>query len=66
MTNSTNVPVNIKTSWSEQKAKLKERFSNITDTDLHYANGRKNEMLAGIELKLGKTKEELNKILSGL
>ena len=55
----------VKGNWNEQKGKLKQKFAVLTDNDLMYEEGRKDEMLGKLQIKLGKTKEELNKILSG-
>ncbi len=52
--------------WNEQKGKLKQRFATLTDNDLMFLEGKKDEMLGRLQLKLGKTKEELKKILSEL
>jgi uncharacterized protein YjbJ (UPF0337 family) len=53
----------IKSKWEIQKAKLKQRFADLTDNDLMYLEGKKDEMLGKLEVKLGKTKEEIRKIL---
>lgn len=53
----------LKGDWDVQKAKLKQRFANLTDNDLMFLDGKKDEMLGKLEIKLGKTKEELRKIL---
>lgn len=55
-----------KGSWNEQKAKLKKRFATLTDNDLLYDEGKKEEMMARIQIKIGKTKDELHKILTDL
>jgi uncharacterized protein YjbJ (UPF0337 family) len=49
--------------WNLQKSKLKQAFATLSDNDLMYAEGKKDEMLADLQIKLGKTKEELQKIL---
>ncbi len=54
----------MKGKWNEQKAKLKQKFATLTDDDLQFAEGKKDEMMAKLQIKLGKTKEELHKILS--
>lgn len=54
----------LKGNWDEQKAKLKQKFAALTDNDLLFAQGKKEEMMAKLEIKLGKTKEELHKIIS--
>jgi uncharacterized protein YjbJ (UPF0337 family) len=55
----------VKGNWNEQKGKLKQQFANLTDDDLMFAEGKKDEMLGKLQIKLGKTKEELHRIISG-
>ena len=52
--------------WNEQKSQLLIKFPTLTEADLHYENGKKDEMLAKVQVKLGKTKEELATIISAL
>lgn len=52
----------IKGTWNEQKGKLKKQFAVLTDNDLMYEEGQRDEMLGKLQIKLGKTKEELMKI----
>ena len=56
----------LKGTWEEQKGKLKQKFAALTDNDLMFSEGKKEEMLGRIQIKLGKTKEELHKIISSL
>jgi uncharacterized protein YjbJ (UPF0337 family) len=56
----------VKGNWNEQKGKLKQKFAILTDNDLMFAEGKKDEMLGKIQIKLGKTKEEMMKIISDL
>lgn len=56
----------IKGNWKEQKGKLKQKFSILSDDDLMYAEGKKEEMLGNLQKKLGKTKDELQAILAAL
>ena len=56
----------IKGNWDEQKGKLKQQFATLTDNDLLFAEGKKDEMMGKLQIKLGKTKEELHKIISSL
>jgi uncharacterized protein YjbJ (UPF0337 family) len=56
----------LKGNWNEQKGKLKQRFAALTDDDLMFAEGKKDEMLGRLQIKLGKTKEELYKIIAAL
>lgn len=55
-----------KGNWEEQKGILKKKFSTITDNDLIYLEGKKEEMLGKLQTKLGKTKEELQEVLKSL
>ena len=55
-----------KGNWLEQKGKLKQKFAELTDDDLLFEQGKKEEMLGKIQVKLGKTKEELQKIIDAL
>jgi uncharacterized protein YjbJ (UPF0337 family) len=56
----------IKGKWNEQKGKLKQKFAALTDNDLMYEEGKKDEMLGKLQTKLGKTKDELAKIIAAL
>jgi len=50
--------------WNEQKGKLKQQFAQLTDNDLLFAEGTKDEILGRLQIKLGKTKDELYKIIA--
>lgn len=56
----------VKGNWNELKGKLKEKFATLTDNDLIFEEGKKEEMLGRLQIKLGKTKEELHKIIASL
>ena len=56
----------VKGNWNEQKGKLKQKFAILTDNDLMYDEGKKEEMLGKLQITLGKSKDELNKILDSL
>ncbi|EKB48180.1 CsbD family protein [Cecembia lonarensis] len=55
----------IKGNWNELKGKLKERYSELTDDDLAYAEGQEDQLLGKIQKKTGAAKEELSKLLFG-
>ena len=61
----TNLKV-LKGNWNEQKGKLKQKFAALTDNDLLFAEGKEDEMLGRLQIKLGKTKEELHAIIEAL
>jgi uncharacterized protein YjbJ (UPF0337 family) len=56
----------IKANWNETKGKLKQKFALLTDDDVLLAEGKQDELIGRLQLKLGKTKEELHKIISEL
>ena len=56
----------VKGNWNEQKGKLKQKFAVLTDNDLMYDEGKKDEMFGKLQIKLGKSKEELHKIVDSL
>ena len=59
-------PTELKGSWNDLKGKLKQKYAALTDNDLLYQSGKKDEMLGKLQVKLGKTKEELHNIISAL
>jgi len=52
--------------WEKQKGKLKQKFAILTDNDLLFTQGKKEEMFGRIQIKLSKTKEELQNIIADL
>ncbi len=52
--------------WHEVKGKLKQRYAQLTDDDLTFAEGKDEELLGRLQKRLGKTKEELRKELQSL
>ena len=56
----------LKGNWNETAGKLKQQFANLTDDDLLLQKGKEEELLGRLQNKLGKTKEELRKIISKL
>jgi uncharacterized protein YjbJ (UPF0337 family) len=56
----------IKGNWNEQKGKLKKMFGVLTDNDLMFEEGKKDVMIGKLQIILGKTKEEMNELISSL
>jgi hypothetical protein len=52
--------------WRMQKAKLKLKFSHLTDDDFKYDYGMKEVMMTTLQAKLGKSREELTRLLEVL
>jgi len=55
-----------KGNWEETKGKLKQDFALITDSDLSFKDGTQDELLGRLQAKLGKTREEVLDLLSGI
>ncbi|NCT16950.1 MAG: general stress protein CsbD [Flavobacteriaceae bacterium CG2_30_34_30] len=47
--------------WNQAKGKLKQKYADLTDDDLLYAEGKSEELLGRLQEKTGKTKEDLKK-----
>ncbi|HBX65802.1 MULTISPECIES: CsbD family protein [unclassified Gracilimonas] len=56
----------IKGTWNEVKGKLKQKYSELTDDDLAFTEGKEDELLGRLQNKLGKTKDEIKKELAEL
>lgn len=52
--------------WEQLKGKLKMKYANLTDNDLLYVEGKEDETLGRIQKKLGKSREELEELISDL
>jgi uncharacterized protein YjbJ (UPF0337 family) len=51
----------LKGTWNTVKGNLKQKYGNLTDDDLTYAEGKEDELLGRLQKKTGKTIEELTK-----
>jgi uncharacterized protein YjbJ (UPF0337 family) len=49
----------LKGSWNEVKGKLKQKYGQLTDDDLTFAEGKEDELLGRLQKRLGRTKDEL-------
>ena len=56
----------LKGNWNETKGKLKQKFAILTDDDLLLTEGKQDELFGRLQAKLGKTKEQIHKIISDL
>ncbi len=45
--------------WNQAKGKLKQKYAELTDDDLKYAEGKSDELLGRLQEKTGKAKKEL-------
>ena len=49
--------------WKDKKEKLLKKYKNLTERDLSFEEGKEKEMIEILGSKLGKTKQELLKII---
>lgn len=50
--------------WDKQSVKLKEKYTQLTDSDLKFEKGKESEMLGRVQTKLNKNREEVIKIIN--
>jgi len=53
----------IKGDWNITKGKLKQKWSQLTDDDLQYSEGKSDELIGRIQKKLGETREAIEKVI---
>jgi uncharacterized protein YjbJ (UPF0337 family) len=51
--------MNLKGNWNEIKGKLKQKYGQLTDDDLTFAEGKEDELLGRLQKRLGKSKEDV-------
>jgi uncharacterized protein YjbJ (UPF0337 family) len=56
----------IKGNWNVMKGNLKQKYANLTDDDLTYAEGKEDELVGRIQKKTGKTREEVVRELNSM
>jgi uncharacterized protein YjbJ (UPF0337 family) len=58
--------LSIKGNWNEVKGKLKQKYGQLTDDDLSYAEGKEDELVGKLQKKLGKTRQEVIKEIESM
>jgi uncharacterized protein YjbJ (UPF0337 family) len=58
--------VELRVNWKETKGKLKQKFALLTDDDLLLVEGKQEELMGRLQARLGKTREEIRKLISKL
>jgi uncharacterized protein YjbJ (UPF0337 family) len=56
----------IKGNWNEIAGKLKQKYADLTDDDLLFAEGKEEELLGRLQKKLGQTKDSVRDLISKL
>jgi uncharacterized protein YjbJ (UPF0337 family) len=54
----------LKENWNETREKLKLKFGILINSDLNLVDGKESELFGKLEIKLGRSREELLKIIS--
>jgi uncharacterized protein YjbJ (UPF0337 family) len=55
------IKLKMRGSWNEVKGRLKQKYADLTDDDLLFAEGKEEELFGRLQQRLGKSKEELRK-----
>lgn len=53
-------------SWDDVKGQLKKNYAELTEDDLSYVEGQEDELWGRLQQKLGKTKNEIMKVIRDL
>lgn len=61
--NKTVEPFKIVGNWADQAKGLKNKFSQLTDSDLKFEKGKDNELVQRIESRLNKNRDEVIKLI---
>lgn len=56
----------LKNNFSRIKSKLKEKYPQLTETDLHFTEGKEEQFLEKLQIKLNKPRRELEKEIESL
>ena len=54
----------LKGKWNEIKGNLKQQYGDLTDDDLTYVEGKEDELYGRLQQKLGKSRDELDKMFN--
>ncbi|TPG58024.1 general stress protein CsbD [Hymenobacter nivis] len=52
--------------WNQLKAKLQHTYTQLTDDDLTYVEGKGHELVSRLQAKLGKRKRQIVRMLNAL
>jgi gas vesicle protein len=53
-------------SWDDVKRQLRQNYGELTEEDLTYEKGQEHELLDRLQARIGKTKDEIQRMLSDL
>jgi uncharacterized protein YjbJ (UPF0337 family) len=55
--------IEIKGDWNVAKGKLKQKWAQLTDNDLQFADGKYDELLGRMQKRTGETREAIEKAI---
>ncbi len=56
----------IRGNWNQLKGRLKQSYGSLTDDDLAYEEGREDELIGRLQTRLGKSKDEVKRMIDEL
>lgn len=56
----------VKGNWNEVKGRLKSAYGQLTDDDLMLESGKEDELYGRLQKKLGKSRDEIRKMIEDL
>lgn len=56
----------LKGNWNQVKGKLKQKYGDLTDDDLTYAEGKEDELIGRIQEKTGESKDRIKSYIDSL
>jgi uncharacterized protein YjbJ (UPF0337 family) len=56
----------LKGEWNEVKGRIKQIYGDLTDDDLTYAEGQHDELLGRLQSRLGKSREEVRRLIESI
>ncbi len=56
----------VKGNWNQMKGKIKEKYGELTDSDLDVAEGKTEQLVGRIQEKTGETKEKIKEFVDSL
>jgi uncharacterized protein YjbJ (UPF0337 family) len=56
----------IEGNWNQIKGKMKQKYGELTDDDLKYAEGKDDELIGRLQEKTGKTREAIIREINSL
>lgn len=59
-------PLKLESPWEEVKEKIKEKNLNLSDDDLHYEEGKEEELIRRLAAKMNRSEEEVRSYIESI